>query len=479
MDQLKAAFAWLKKHHFWVLGAVAPLIAIACWWMGASELDKQFVANKGKIDGEFQSHQALSSKSFLPNDPVNNRQTQENDALAKRIEKLWTRLYDRQREVVLRWPAELGDDFVDEVQDLQFGDWIRDGLRQTYLNYIVNYFPNLRTIVGAQELADEDTLGGFGGGGGEYGGRGGGGEYGGGGFGGGSGGDYAAVDTEQLVDQDFIVYWVDQAAVKSTLVWDRQPSPLRVWVTQENLWVYETLLRAIAATNVASGADRNSNAAVQQILEMQVGPLAARESRATGRLYTPETASPLGGLGESEYGDSDGFAMDDPSGGGDMMSELGEGMGGDSEVTELLYGRYLDENGLPIEIVEPVEYPIGAEFKRLPVRLALYMDQRWVNQLILELANAPLQVEIQEVRINPGGSVGSGGGGGGGGGEYGGGGSGSPFANNTEDIQAFNRRPSVVPVVLQGIVYIFNQPDPAALKVQGDDSLDMAMLTEP
>lgn len=477
MDQVKAALAWLKKHHFWVLGGIAPLIALACWWMGASELDKQFAENKSKIASEFSNQQGIVTKSFLPNDPVNARQTQENEALADRVEALWSKLYDRQREEVLRWPAELGADFVDEVQDLKFGDWIPDRLRQTYFNYIVNYFPNLRTIVGAQELEDDGSLGGFGGGG-EFGGgrggsRGGGGEFGG---RGGSGGDFAPVDTETLVDQNFLVYWVDQEAVKSTLVWDRQPSPLRVWVTQENLWVYETLLKAIAATNDASGADRNSNAAVQQIIEMQVGPLAARESRATGRIFVPESSAPVMGLEGEFAGESGEMAMDESGGEFAEFGEgMGEGMGGDSEVMELLSGRYLDETGLPLAIVEPVEYPIGAEFKRLPVRLALYMDQRWVNRLILELANAPLQVEIEEVRINPSSSSG-------GGGEFGGrggGGSGSPFGAGVEEIQAFNRRPSVVPVVLQGIVYIFNEPDASLLRGEGDESLETAMLSQP
>ena len=61
----------------------------------------------------------------------------------------------------------------------------------------------------------------------------------------------------------------------------------------------------------------------------------------------------------------------------------------------------------------------GNEFKRLPVRMQLWMDQRWLPQLISECANAPLQVEVQEVRINPADDGSGGGGGGRGGGGYG------------------------------------------------------------
>ena len=52
----------------------------------------------------------------------------------------------------------------------------------------------------------------------------------------------------------------------------------------------------------------------------------------------------------------------------------------------------------PRRVLEPEDF--GKEFKRLPVRMRLWMDQRWLPHLISECANAPLQVEVQEVRIN-------------------------------------------------------------------------------
>jgi hypothetical protein len=135
---------------------------------------------------------------------------------------------------------------------------------------------------------------------------------------------------------------------------------------------------------------------------------------------------------------------------------------------------------------------LGVEYKRLPVRMTLQMDQRWLTHLISECANQPLQVEVQEVRINPsdmstassggegfgragygggggrygGGGYGGGGGGYGGGGReggYGGGGAGSPFPDRT-GVQTFNAQPNIVNVVIQGIIYIFNEPDPEVLK---------------
>ena len=54
---------------------------------------------------------------------------------------------------------------------------------------------------------------------------------------------------------------------------------MKIWVTQENLWVYQTLLDVIAKTNKAANATRMSNAAVQEIGELSVGSRAAKGSR--------------------------------------------------------------------------------------------------------------------------------------------------------------------------------------------------------
>ena len=115
------------------------------------------------------------------------------------------------------------------------------------------------------------------------------------------------------------------------------------------------------------------------------------------------------------------------------------------------------------------------------------MDQRWLYFLITECANAPLQIEVQEVRVNPiqtsGGmrSVGAtsnrmytlqsgqnqiglaGGGGEMFGREEGGRMSGRGRRDNA---RVFNRQPHVVPVVIQGTIYIFNRPDEMQFEVE-------------
>jgi hypothetical protein len=94
------------------------------------------------------------------------------------------------------------------------------------------------------------------------------------------------------------------------------------------------------------------------------------------------------------------------------------------------------------------------------------MDQRWLPRLIAECASQPLQVEVQEVRINPPeGITGTAGGGGGMGrpGEGGIGGGASMFAEEPA-VQPFPIQPEMVNVIIQGTIYIFNKPNLAVLQ---------------
>lgn len=287
---------------------------------------------------------------------------------------------------------------------------------------------------------------------------------------------------DPLLDENSIVKWHDQANVKAQLMFAERPSSIKIWVTQEDLWVYETMLRAIAATNQEAKADRYSNAAVRDIGMLQVGKDAAKESRTKGRfpMNTPQAAVGEGMEGMEGMPPEGNLGMEGEGGG---FEGLGGGFG-DGPMTEeqerqiLLTGRYIDAQGKPIPVAadggtfSPSVF--GVEYKRLPVRMVLQMDQRWLSYLITKLASAPLQVEVQEVRINPanvdsaGGMMGGGGFGGEGGGRggFGGGGFGEGGGGN-EQVYIFERQPNVTTIVIQGTVYIFNKPDESQLTPGG------------
>lgn len=487
MDQLRNALAWLKQHHFWVLVVLAVCVALGCWFRGASALMADFERDSRAIESEFGKIQGLASQPFHANDAINERQRTEIQVQRERVDALWRDLYDRQRAHVLKWPKNLNEPFHKHVEKLTFGDKIPQSLRAHYGNYIGNHFPELPKIVGALEM--EGDAQGYSPGG--YGGRGMGG-YGGemGGYGGEMAGGYGGMrrgeNGETVEQQEFIVEWLDQPRIRADLFMPEEPTATKIWVTQEDLWVYEAMLRIVASTNEAKGADRFSNAAVRTIVSLEVGRLAAQASRGRGRIQMPQ-ALPGAGMGmglegygggdEGGYGGYGGYGgneggyeggyggyggerggYESPMGGG-YGSEMG-GYGSEADPDAALFvGRYVDEQGNPIASTgEGGAEEYGKEFKRLPIRMELVMDQRWLPHLIAECANSPLQVMVNEVRVNPPGGFNTTGGGG----SYGGGRGGESYdsysGGQSGQEMLPESEPHIKPVAILGTIFIFNPP---------------------
>lgn len=491
MDQLRTALVWLKRHHFWVLCGLVAIIAFGSWAKASGKLSTLFTQNQSAIKKEFESVQGLRKDPFHPNEDVNTKQQAQTQQQAEAVAKLWQQLYDRQREHVLEWPPELSKEFRDFVDKLQFGADIRSDLRAHYQNYIENHFPTLPKQIDARAIDPGTAAGGPGG------------EF---GRGGPIGPEGVGGDPNQLQDaNDYICLWspADQAIVRDELNFSQTPTALRIWVTQENLWVYHTLLDVIAKTNKAANATRMSNAAVQEIGELSLGLRAGKGSRVPGRLAirpavpTAAGPGPEGGVGPGPAPPGG----EGPEGGAGMRMEFptagpgGGAMTEEQEKTYLLSGRYLGPDGKPIPFgsagaaapapgeappapdpaaaSQPLDLTVfGQEYKRLPVRMALRMNQRWLPRLIAECASEPLQIEVQEVRINPPEGIGSvnGVGPGGGfrlGGEGGPGGGASVFPDEPA-VQPFPTQPEMVNVIIQGTILIFNKPNPAILQPSGE-----------
>jgi hypothetical protein len=503
MDQVRTILNWLKQQHFWVLCGVAALIALGCWWSASGAMSTKYDTNQKTIAGTFTSLESARNLEFHANQTIIDKQDAERKKQLESVTQLWQQLYDRQKSGVLKWPAALGQGFADAIATKKFPEEIESSLRNRYRDYIDRHFPELPKRIGARPIEDTTTTGGTG-------------------FGRGPGrfeGEGAGYAPGMLPEEDnYICEWLDQLVVRQELDFPERPSSLKIWVTQENLWVYDTLLDVIAKTNAKANATRMSNAAVKVVVSLEVGQRAAPYSRQPNRLLMPPPAAaavpagemgaeggPTAGPAPSAFGSSPRMGAEGgfgPGGGGMGSPEMSPAQ----EQTFLMDGRYLDDKGMPIRVgggaiaeggveapppdaapAAPTNEPapplgpevLGIGYKRLPIRMVLHMDLRWLPQLITNCANEPLRVEVQEVRINPpgvtadaaGGGGGFGGFGGGergfGGGERGFGGGGGSATNPFPDlsgIQNFPAQPHVGTVVIQGVIYIFNQPDGTLLE---------------
>lgn len=470
MDQIRAVLNVLWTQRFWVLSVICTIVAVVCWNMAATDIAKEFSSRKGKIDSAFSTVNQIKGEQPHPNENVNEGDTRQAKQQRDYVLKVWQELYERQRADVLYWPASISEEFVSHMDGKRFGDTINTTMRGLYLNYIETRFDALLKIVDAKKTSERGASGR---GGGEYGG----GEYGGGEYGGGR----AGVDA--LEEEDFLVLWQDQGKLQNKLSFREKPSSMQVWVTQEDLWVYETLLNVIANTNKARGSTRSDNTAVRAIVSLQVGSEAG--GKPTGNVYIPDPAASAGGgggeygrggeygggeygggeygggeYGGGEYGGGEygggGYGRGGEYGGGEFGG--GGAAGGDGDA--LVANRYLDAEGNP---VEGGSGSYGtAEFRKLPIRMTLMMDQRWIPRIMIECANATLPVEVEQLQVNPSqsgaGVIGR-----------------TSSAGRSTALRGLAPDPNLAEVIIRGVVYIYNQPDTQELMVPGaDDDLALA-----
>jgi hypothetical protein len=460
MDKVRAFLSVVWQQRFWVLCVVGVIVATISWKMSSSSLDAEFVTNKQQIDSQFSNMEGITRKAVHGNDEVNNAERAEAIQIRDKVLQLWQTMYDRQTEVVLKWPAELGEDFLDAVDGKRFLDPIGNEQRQRYRTYAKDRFPKLVEIVQAKKMPQSDM-----------------------GFGGGMSmtEDLPQYDAEgNLIEPEkYLVQWADQATVQAKLNFTQLPTSRQVWVTQEDIWVYETLLHAINNTNEARDATRPDNAAIRFIMALDVGQAAAPAAKERGNVILPAGAGgdPAAGMdGMSSDGGRGGFGTD------------GSGNAVDMD-TALLQNRYVDATGAPIA---DASTDTGGECRRLPVRLQLLMNQQAIPDLLAMCANAALPIEVKRVRINPiasgagfdttlavpgadsGMADGGRGGMDGGRGGYSGGGGGGRGMEGGMAAPAGAASSGMATVDLTGIVYIYNPPDATVLSVPGGDATDVA-----
>ncbi len=474
MDNVRAFANIVWTQRFWVLSALCAIVGTVCWNMATSDLSAEFTKRKGTIEGAFNNVSSIERDPVHPNDDVNAGDREQAKLQRDYVLKVWQELYDRQRAEVLFWPESISKEFVEYMEKRKFGDNIRSDMRGFYHDYIETRFDALLEIVAAKKTAKRGAAsGGYGGG---YGGGLGGEE-------GGYGGGYAgAMGDAGLEEEDYLVLWLDQEKLQQQLLFKTKPSDMKVWVTQEDLWVYETLLEVIAKTNQARGATIPDNTAVRAIMTLQVGSAAA--SKSTGQVFIPQPAEggaaggfggemggfggemggyggEMGGYGGEMGGEMGGYGGEMGGFGGEMGGYGGEmgGMEGGGDAT-LTANRYLDAEGNPDPGGEGGSFGT-TEFRQLPIRMKLMMDQRWIPRILIECANATLPIEVKQLRINPEKS-----------------GSGLTGRSNrgpsSRGLQGMAPDPNLAEVEIRGVVYIYKEPDSVELSIPGDDENALA-----
>ncbi len=382
MDQVKVALRYLKRIHFWVICPLVTLLGIAAWYVAIGALDEEEQSQVSDIEGAYSSVTTVTSKSPHPNSNVAEGMTALIDKTRNEVKEAWENKVAQQVDV-LKWPDfpwSEGDKnrFLRTVEplrpieryvtiDLEKNTIVVDSqgqlnraLRENYRDYIQTELPRLAEQAGAVwvirggrqlPMAEERNSAIV---------------------------DWNPASQVDLDKKHFNAKWKSSADSAGV------PTTLQVLYAQEDLWVLGHLLDIIARAN--KGATTRHSAAVRKIIDIKIGKDAVESN--------VEIVS---------------------IGGDDKKEKKRRDKGADaSSIQNPAEGRYVDENYEPLsaEVLQQFMGKAGedssidleqahlAVAKRIPLRMKVSMDQRYINRLLVECANSELTVEVRQLTIN-------------------------------------------------------------------------------
>ena len=444
MEKFRAFLEVLKKFHFWVLCGLILLVSFVSWFLATGELAKQFVTRKGQIENQRGVAVRIVMNSEHPSAKyIQQIRDLESGPLTKQVVDASTLLYreqlnhnvlpklfanDKEQEEFKKAFEEIRAP-MEDIEKLPPSQQLVDFYRSRYRNHIVEDFPKHFDLIERRTVVEDK--------------------------------DVPAANGQPTQKTIGIVDWVnaDQKLKSVVARLPNNPTTLDIMIAQEDLWVYQTLLKVIRNTNnVGSDQDHYQKPAnhkvarIKQILAMDIGKDAVQSWTQCERVLFNLPAE-AGGTGAESHG-----ASPTPT------------SGAPSDRNSPLVGRYVDDKGKPLS--DPSRQPYG-EFRMMPINLKVIIEQKEIPRLLAECANSAMRIDVRAVRIlveepspvdliapdsssaggetgttvtNPAMHIGMGGGDPGGGKEF------------VYKEESFDPVYQPVPVEVQGVIYIYNPP---------------------
>lgn len=465
MDKLLPFIDWLKRNRFWLGCGLLSIAMIATWFWITMQIEDQTEKFTSEVKSQIQVANNIikvSAEEGADAHPNSHTETGMKKELNKSLESLieaW-RLRHEAQQSVLKWPTDIigSEEFVKAFSRFNPPETFPEeyeggyGLERYLQLYRVTIPKQLEKLCeeklrakwnyGSKANADDQSnnpqIGG-----GRGGARGG-------GRGGERGGGAAGSPNPPQETSRYAVIWDDA----NQALWNKKltefkglddhflpvvdPTPLQVYMLQQDLWLLEAIFDIIRSVN--GDADANDLAVIKRIDHIAIG----REARTQLGSLTPYDPLLRGSVasGDESAGDSAadasflsrgsmGRGAPAQSAGGDGFDKFGSNspyhgryVGVDFEpITADLVRSVLTGDTLPEEHLELIVA------KRVPVRIALRMDERKIPEFMTACANSPFAFEINQIRLNrhqPGEGIEFNGGGYGGGNQQAGGAGSAP-----------------------------------------------------
>jgi hypothetical protein len=411
-----------KKYVFWACVPVGLIIAIVSFYLSVTTVASDIDSRKRALDGIRSSVKSVQNATPHPNQETIDEIKRETGTLNARVFSAWEILEKDQKERNDWTKLGLNDRALKEITQQKFLDPLEPSTLNNYRlvvkNKITKELPALikpceplqpllakqatgrdaRTPVRGQSRVrrgndDRRAGGGMGIAGGED--------------------EYASV-----ISKDGIVAWYPPELVYTIVDWDAKLArgeEWKVWLTQEEVWVYDALLNIIKQSNDKVKAGSPRNAAVKGIGSILIGQEASYKlaDYSLARMLGASTVPAYRGSGDDDD-DKDSAREESPR--GMMPSRSSEDTGEDDEkgMGRSSSGRQVDQSGQPLQTRtgalksryvdstgKPAKYDASAPYRRMPIFLSLVVSQAKIPEILAECANCAMPIDVLWVRVNP------------------------------------------------------------------------------
>jgi hypothetical protein len=390
MDQVKAYLAIVRKHHFWLLSAIVLIVGVLSWWKSSTALSAAYDSQKATIETKFRDATSVTQISEHPNQTFIDGVTKIHDRVKHDVYDAWQSMYEAQSRVLV-WP-KLSNEFDRFIAGKPRLSDIPQNLRETYKNFASEHLQRLYKIITVMEEEEVKN---------------------------------AAGEPEKRLTG--IVSWPTEARAKLArqFEWAETPTPKAIWYAQEDFWVYQNLMEIIAKTN--AGATDNSNATIKSIIEIAIGKDVTENNKYT--LGPIENAQAVPAASGRTGGDSKSAAALDAA---------------------LEANRYVSLQGAAIA----TEAESAREFRLMPVRMRVVLDQRRLFDFLANCINATLPISIRSLALQQPNALEGG------------------ASSRSSSSAAGNAKKATLPsdanemeLLLVGMVSLYNPPDAATIGI--------------
>lgn len=341
MDQLKEILKQAIKYRFWIAVGISALLPLIAYFVGVGAVQ----AEAAKKDGEIRSAEK-DVKQYSGGNIVNGQYkpivVTKTEELTKDVNASWKKLYARQAPL-LKWP--------DRVHE-RFSAWGRkwpenvdaSAVQIAIIDYINAYQPFVTEVYKSFRPFDPVE---------------------------GTGVVSAPPEDALLRPAKFAI--------------ETPPALGKVWAAQERLWIQRTLLDVVNKVN--KDAKTWDDAIVKQVNGLEVGSALAQDQRSIAKGDTLEDAPEI----------DDPSKPEESTESADSSSPMAMMMGPMAGMSRMMGGG-MGANVAP----ETVSYikTESTQFKIMPVRLEVLIDQDHIQDLLVALENSPMTIQVMDFEMS-------------------------------------------------------------------------------